>query len=177
MMLIMFFLKLSSIRILVGIIQFNNYLRAMQIMAIVGVVNNLLTHLSEKMTRELRICETELADDGKTTIKFDERATSMRHFELIEKWRELFMRIWRVQQQVNDCFGASFIVITMNAFLCQTFSFYFSIISTRRFVDFFSQTFLHTFHITTVLVLLVVFCETTDKLVSEMLIQRQYLCL
>lgn len=163
-------LKLSSLRILVGIMQFTNYTRAMQIMAIVSVLNNLLAHLDEKMMKE---CSGE-AEIEEIHIKFDERTASMRQFEMVENCREIFMRIWRVQQKVNDCFGASFIVVTMNAFLCQLFSFYFSIIKTRKFVDFFSQTFLHIFHVTFALALLIVFCETTDKLVSEMLILRQY---
>jgi hypothetical protein len=145
---------------LVGIIQFTNYTRAMQIMAIVSVINNLLKHLDEKMMREFELEEDEI------NVRFDERATSMKQFEMIERCRELFMRIWRVHQMVNDLFGASFIVITMNAFLCQIFSFYFSIITTRRFVDFFSQTFLHIFHITTILAMLIVFCEQSDKLVN-----------
>lgn len=144
---------------LVGIIQFTNYARAMQIMVIISVINNLLLHLDEKMMRELELEHDEI-------VKFDEHATSMKQFEMIESCRELFMRIWRVHQLVNDLFGASFIVITMNVFLCQTFSFYFSIITTRQFVDFFSQTFTHIFHVTTILAMLIVFCEQSDNLVN-----------
>lgn len=130
---------------------------------LISVINNLLRYLDEKMRREL---DMKMEYDE---IRFDVNDVSIdENFDLIENHREIFSRIWRLQQRINECFGASFLCITMNAFLCQTFSFYFSIRnnSNKLTLEFFSQPLVHIFHIMFLVGLLLKFCDKSDELVK-----------
>jgi hypothetical protein len=137
----------------------------MQIMMLISVINNLLRYLDEKMTRE--VCIKVECDE----IKFDVNEVSTENFDVIENHREIFSRIWKLQQRINECFGASFISITMNAFMCQIFSFYFSIKnnSNKLTLEFFSQPLAHITHITFLFGLLLKFCDKSDELVKKII--------
>jgi hypothetical protein len=135
----------------------------MQIMLLISVINNLLRYLDEKMMREVGIkmeCDE---------IRFDLNEVSMENFDVIENHREIFSRIWKLQQRINECFGASFLIITTNVFLSQQFSFYFSIInnSNKLTLEFFSQPLFHITHITFLFGFLLKFCDKSDELVRN----------
>lgn len=147
-----------------GIVQFINYLRPIQFIMHVSILNERLKTLDEKIIK-LKI-QSASRDRG---LSFDFLSASTHLFVTIEECRDVFGRIWRLHQSLNFCFGFSLLTITLNAFLCSTFTIYFNILANAQNVtiDFITQPTLHTFHIAALFVVMVYTCETSGSLVKN----------
>lgn len=148
-----------------GIVQFTNYLRPMQFITLVSVLNERLKLLDDKI---VKINIQSESHDGRFT--FDHLTTSTRVFDKIEVYRETFTKIWKMHELLNCCFGMSILVIMMNACLSAAFTLYFTILDSSKMVtsEFITQPAIHTFHIAFLFVVLVHTCDTSNDIVSEM---------
>lgn len=159
----LFIIILSSF--LMGIVQFLNYMRPLQFIAHVSMLNERLRMLDDKI---LKIKSHPEKHDGK--LNFDCFSTSTILFETIEVYRETFGRIWKLHESLSYCFGLSILVITLNALMSAAFSLYFSILSHSNniTIDFIAEPSLHTFHISILFVIMIYTCETSGAIVSSL---------
>lgn len=153
---------------MLGIVQFNNYLRAIQFVIHVSLLNDRLKVLDDKV---IKIKVQSEGRDGRK-FNFDCLSTSTELYESIELHRETFTRIWKLQTSLNECFGLSVLVITMNALFAATFTLYFNIITNSRNITptFVTQPAIHVFHLAILFIVMVNSCEDSGVLVNYGLI-------
>lgn len=146
-----------------GIVQFTNYLRLMQFVMHVSMLNEELELLSS-IINKLSSPSENISD----RMRFDCLSSSTKLFEDIEVLRHAYGMIWRVHQLLCRCFGLSLLVIIFNAFLSATCILYFSILINSRNITITSitQPLLHTLHIAVLFLITVNSCEASDALVS-----------
>ena len=146
-----------------GIVQFTNYLRPMQFITLVNILNERLKLLDDKI---VKIKNQSDCDDER--INFNYTSTSTLIFDKIEVCRELYAKIWNLHVLLNHCFGMSLLVITLNAFLSAAFTLYYAILDHSKTVasDFLTQPLVHTCHIAVLFVVLVISCDKSNETVS-----------
>lgn len=149
--------------LLANVVQFMNYLRPVQFIAHVSILNERLQLLDDKFLK-LKAH----SDQDNLRLKFDYLSTSTRLYNTIEVYRKTFSVIWKLHKSLNHCFGLSIMVITLNALMSISFTLYFSIssISKNITVQFIVTTSLHTFHISFLFIVMIITCETSNELVS-----------
>lgn len=159
----LFIIILSSF--LMGIVQFLNYMRPLQFIVHVSMLNERLRMLDDKIQK---IKSHPEKHDGK--LSFDCFSTSTLLYETIEVYRETFGRIWKLHETLSYCFGLSILVITLNALISTAISLYYSILSNSKVItiDFIANPSLHTFHISILFVIMIYTCETSAAIVSIM---------
>ena len=154
--------------LLVNVVQFMNYLRPVQFIAHVSILNERLQLLDNKFLK-LKAH----SDQDNLRLKFDYISASTRLYDTIEVYRETFSRIWKLHKSLNHCFGLSILVIIFNALTSITFTLYFNISSSSEnvTVQFIATPTLHTFHIFFLLIVMIFTCESSnvDELVNEIL--------
>lgn len=145
---------------LVGIVQFTNYLRPLQFIVHVSLINERVELLADK------IKEIEKKSEGQ--ISFDSTSSSTVLYNQIEVFREIFGRIWHQHKSLSDCFGFSMLVVTLNTFLGIAFTLYISILTKSKdiSIEFVTHLPLHTFHIAIMFVGMIYTCERSDAVVS-----------
>lgn len=150
---------------LMGIVQFTNYLRPVQFIVHVSVLNERLKLLDDKIIKIMT--RSDRKRDAK--MKFDDLSTSSLIFDAIEVYREAYGRIWRLHESLSHCFGFSILVITLNAFLSAAITLYFSVVllSQAITVDFITQPLIHIFHISILFVVMIYSCECSNALVTK----------
>jgi hypothetical protein len=147
-----------------GMVQFTNYLRPMQFILLVSIINEKLELLDDKI---VTIKNQSDGDDEKLNFNYSSTSTMM--YDKIEVYRGTFARVWNLHVLVNHCFGMSILVITLNAFLSAAFTLYYAILDHSKTVasDFITQPVIHTCHIAFLFVVLVTTCDRSNGIVSE----------
>lgn len=147
-----------------GFVQFSNYLRPVQFIVHVSIVNERLKILDEMV---VRIKTQSEKHDARLT--FDCLLSSNALFDEIEKYREIFGKIWKLHVSLSQCFGFSILVITFNAFVSAAFTLYFGVVPSNKIVnlDFFIIPSLHALHIAILFIVMVYTCEASDALVNK----------
>jgi 7tm Chemosensory receptor len=150
-----------------GIVQFTNYLRPMQFITLVSILNERLKLLDDKI---VKIKNQSDSDDEK--FNFNYSSTSTMVFDKIEVYRETFAKVWKLHVLLNHCFGMSILVITLNAFLSVAFTLYYAILdhSTNVPMEILTQPMVHTCHIAAFFVVLVTSCDKCNDIVSKYVI-------
>lgn len=146
---------------LLGTVSCLNYLRPVQFIVHVCMLNEKLKCLDDKIKNPQY---TPAQQDGNMESSSTEQVC-----RLIESYRQAYGKIWKQHELINDCFGFSILSITLIAFTNYAVTFYNSVLDNSKYVtmDFIVQPAVHTFHITILLAVLIKTCETSDELVSE----------
>jgi 7tm Chemosensory receptor len=149
-----------------GIVQFANYLRPIQFIAHVCIINERLSVLDEKIIKMKHQSEG-ATENIERKLSFDYLSTSTQLYDAIEAYREAFGRIWSLHVSVNRCFGFSILMITLNALLSTAFTLYYSILSHANniTIDFVAQPSTHTLHIAVLFIVMIYTCEESDAAV------------
>lgn len=136
------------------IVQIMNYHRPFLFILLISILNEQLQLLDQKI---MKFAST--TDDRSQTQTFI--------YETIEDYRKKIDKIWQLHELLNDCFGFSNLVITLNAMVCASTSLFFSILYHSKFItiEFIAQPSLHTFHIAILFVTMVYTCDTSNSLV------------
>lgn len=149
-----------------GIVQFTNYLRPMQLILLVSIVNEKLKLLDDKI---VQIKNQSNSDDEK--LNFNYSSTSTMLYDKIEVYRETFTKVWYLHVLINHCFGMSILVITLNALLSAAFTLYYAILDHSKAIEFTSeiitQPMVHTCHIAFLFIVLVTTCDKSNEIVSK----------
>lgn len=147
-----------------GIVQFTNYLRPMQFITLVSILNERLKLLDDKIVKIKIQSESHDGD-----FSFNHLSSSTLLFDKIEVFRETFTRIWKLHVSLNFCFGLSILVITGNAFLAAAFTLYFTILDNSKVItnEFIIQPMVHTFHIAVLFIIMVYTCNESHDIVSK----------
>lgn len=147
-----------------GIVQFMNYLRLFQFVAHVSALNENL----QCLCYEVRETKTD-SDSNDVQFHTDYLSTSTALYDKIEDYRKLFGRIWKLHVLINQCFGFSILVITLNILLSIAFSLYLSVLSHSKniTVEFIVEPSLSSFHIIILFIFMINTCEKSDALVNR----------
>lgn len=143
--------------------QFVNYLRPVQFVTHVCILNDRLKLLDEMIMKLRFLSEKPDAPFGPV------KSMKTRIYEMTEDYRSVFGKIWMQHRTLNDCFGFSLVSITLNTFLNITSAFYFSIReNAEKFsLEFITQPIFHTFHIIILFAITIKTCEKSDELVRR----------
>lgn len=155
----------SSSSFLIGIVQYINYLRPIQLIAHVGILNERLNHLDDKILKIVK--QTKKYDEK--YLNFEASLSSTVLFETIEVYREVYGRIWSMHETLSHCFGASIFIILLNGCLSGGITMYFSVVWSNHAIfslENFTTPMLHSFHIISIFMILIQTCEESQNIVS-----------
>jgi len=153
------------LRYLFALIQLTNYLRPIQYIAYVFMINERLSILNQNMEKLKESVEKSRNDPEILSFIKINSMTSTNIFEAAENIRETFNHIWKLHQLINDCFGSSILIITVNAFFSAAFSIYFSatVNSGNISVALFQDPAIHSLHIAIIFIFLTNTCERSNQ--------------
>lgn len=158
--------RFSLSSFLMGIVQFINYLRPIQFISHVCILNERLSMLDEKIIK-IEKSSSEATTMIERKLNFDCLSTSTQLYDTIEAYREAFGRVWSLHVSLNRCFGFSILVITLNGLLSTAFTLYYSILSHAKniTIDFIAAPSTHTLHLAVLFIVMIYICEESDATV------------
>lgn len=143
------------------------YLRLIHFIVCVSIINERLKHL-DYLIVSMRSKLVENDDGSKMCLG----STNIQTYLTIEKYRELYGKIWQLHVMLNDYFGLTILLNTISAFMTGGYNIYSTIIANARNMSLaaLADPFQSMGHIFIVYIVIVHTCCTSDKLVMKILI-------
>lgn len=156
-----FFLRRPR-RIIGGIIQVTKYLRLIQFMIAVNIINERLEQLNKQITATRQRLEK-----SRTHSSIFSSFSSTQVFLTFERHREIYAKIWTLYTIVNDYFGVSNLFNIVNIFLTVAYNIYNTIVShsTNLSTLVLADPFQNVSHVCILLIVMVATCRKSDKIV------------
>lgn len=152
----------SQRRIVGGIIQLFKYLRLIQFIIAVNIINERLELLDDMIVAT----KHQLERSGTRSSAFS-TFTSTQVYLTFERYRKTYTRIWHLHMIVNDYFGISNLLNTVNIFLSVALNIYNTIVShsTNLSTLVLADPFQNISHVCILFIVMIAACRKSDKIV------------
>jgi 7tm Chemosensory receptor len=145
--------------VLGGVIQITKYLRLVQFIISVNIINERLEDLDRQIASH--------HENSGTHSSLFSSFTSTHMFLKFENYRENFSKIWNLHMIVNEYFGMSNLFNIINISLSVAFNIYGTIISQSRNLSLLIlvDPFQNISHVCILLIMMIATCRNSDKIV------------